>query len=179
MTGAHAAPRRALSFDRTEGTVVTIRLGTLGREPALVVIGVLGPLAAVLVSLAPGLSPGWQVGITTAVYAAAGVVTALIVASDKLAPALLGFGQALLNLALAAGAPLTDPQQTAIMTAVSLVIAAFVRTQVVAPLPPAPPPFTPAPIPVTVLPPPRSDNAPPSLDSRSDHPGSPYIPGQP
>ena len=176
MTGAHAAPRRALSFDVSEGTVVTLRLGTLGREPALVIIGVLGPLAAVLVTLAPGLSSGWQLGITTAVYAGAGVATALVVASDKLAPALLGFGQALLNLALAAGAPLTDPQQTAIMTAVSLVIAAFVRTQVVAPLPPAPPPFTPAPTPVTVLPP---DDAPPSPDSRSDHPGSPYIPVQP
>jgi len=140
--------RRALSFDVAEGTVVTLRLGTLGREPALAIIGVLGPLVSVLVSLAPGLSQTWQTAIESAVYAAAGVATALVVRSEKLAPALLGLGQALLNVALAAGALWDEQQQTAIMTAVALLVAAFVRTQVVAPLPPTPtPPFMPADIP--------------------------------
>jgi len=172
-----AAHRRALSFDADEGTVVTLRLGTLGREPALAIIGVVGPLAALLVSLAPGLSTGWQAGITSTMYAAAGVATALVVASDKLAPALLGFGQALVNLALTAGAQLDEGQQTAIMTALSLLVAAFVRTQVTAPLPPIP--TQPVPDIPADIPAPLPDAGLALFEPHSDHPGMPYSPGQP
>ena len=161
------AHRKALTITPEEGTVLTIRMGTLGREPALALIGVLGPLAALIVSLIPGMSPGWQTTIESAVYAGAGVATAAVVTSDKLAPAVLGLGQALLNVALAAGVPLTDQQQTAIMTGVALLVAAFVRTQVTAPLPPLRPvPFIPADIP-----PPRPDPEP-----HSTLPEQPYAP---
>ena len=137
MSGAHSAGRhhRAYSASVDEGTVLTVRLGSLGREPALALIGVVGPLVGLLIALAPGLSHTWQVGLQSLGYATAGLLTAGAVASDKLAPAIMGFAQALLNVGLAAGLRLDDQQQAAVMSAVSLLVAAFVRTQVTAPLP--------------------------------------------
>lgn len=164
-----ARHRATLTATPEEGTILTIRLGTLGREPALAIIGVLGPLAALVVSVIPGITPGWQTVIESVVYAAAGALTAAMVASDKLAPALMGLATALINLAVAAGAHLDDSQQTAIMTAVSLLVAAFIRTQVDAPLPKITPTPSDPTVPPTVLPHP---------DSPSDrlHTAPPYSP---
>ena len=119
--------------------VGSVSLARIGREPALAVIGVLGPTVAAVVMLIPDLTWEWQTAIQGLTYALAGLLTALVVHGDRLAPALLGLAQAVLSVVLAAGVALTDGQQTAIMTAVSIVVAAFVRQQVSAPVPPADP----------------------------------------
>ena len=124
---AGQAPGKPLSL--------TISFERLSREPALALIGLLAPLCSVLLAQAPGLSTPWRTALESLVYTLAGVLTAVVVRSDKLTPALVGLGQALLNVALVAGLVVTDAQQAAIMTAVSLAAAAFVRTQVVAPVP--------------------------------------------
>ena len=108
---------------------------SLGREPALALIAIVGPLVALLVSFADALGPTLQTAIIAVAVAAAGIVTALLVKGDKLAPAILGFAQALVTFGLAWGFALSADQQAGILTVVGLFVAAFVRTQVIAPKP--------------------------------------------
>lgn len=107
---------------------------SLSREPALILMGVVGPAVALVVSFVDGMSPALQTGVNAVAVAAAGVATAVIVKGDKLAPALLGLAQALVTLALGAGWNLTPDQQAGWITVVGIVVAAFVRTQVTAPV---------------------------------------------
>jgi hypothetical protein len=111
-----------------------------GREPALILIGVIGPLVALLVSFIPGMSPELQTGIIAAAVAIAGILTALLVGGDKLAPAIIGLAQAVVTVGLAAGLDLSPEQQAGWLTIVGLLAAGFVRTQVVAPVPLRSPP---------------------------------------
>lgn len=101
----------------------------LSREPALLLIGVIAPLAQLLLSFAP-----WQAGVVTGLnataVAAAGVLTAVFLRRDQLVPALTGAGQAVIVLVLGLGLAVSPDQQALFMTVVGLVVAAFVRTQV-------------------------------------------------
>jgi len=58
--------------------------------------------------------------------------------SERLAPAILGLAQGILALGLQLGWHLTAEQQGAAMAFVGVVVAAYVRTQVVAPVPAEP-----------------------------------------
>jgi len=105
------------------------------REPALWV----GFLAAVIQWVPPmivHLAPGTAAIINAAIVAVAGAVTAALVHSDKLAPAILGAIQAILALGLGLGLHIPQDVQAEIMAAATALVAAFVRTQVTA-LPPA------------------------------------------
>jgi hypothetical protein len=176
VAGQHSAPPPPpVGPAQLTGSVLTVDLGRLGREPALALIGVAAPLLALLISHAGGLSPAWHTALEALIYAAAGLATAIVVRGDRLAPAILGLGQALLAVALSLGVDLDITQQTAIMTAVSIVVAAFVRTQVDAPLPPTPPVPTqlpaPPPPPAWPQPPPWQPPPPPPLWPEMPPPG--------
>jgi hypothetical protein len=107
---------------------------SLGREPALGLLAVVGPLVALLVSFADQLGLPLQTAIIAVAVAVAGVVTSLLVRDEKLVPTLLGLSQALVTLGMAWGFALTADQQAGILTVVGLLVAAYARTQVLAPV---------------------------------------------
>ena len=107
---------------------------SFGREPALILIGVAGPLVALVVSFIPGMNPDLQAALVGLAVAVAGVVTAFIVGGDKLAPAIMGVAQAVVSWALAAGYDLTAEQQAGFLAVTGIFVAAFIRTQVDAPV---------------------------------------------
>lgn len=106
----------------------------IGREPALAAIAVLAPAVQLTVAFLVG-DAALQGTINAVAALAAGVLTAAVVRSDKLAPAILGFAQGLLALALQFGWQLSAEQQGSIMAFVGVVVAAYIRTQVTAPIP--------------------------------------------
>ncbi len=101
----------------------------LTREPALVV-GLLAMAAQLVPPMVTALSPTWAGVVNAAVVAVAGALTAWLVHSVKLAPAILGAAQALLALSLALGLHLDSSAQAEVMAAVSAATAMFIRTQV-------------------------------------------------
>lgn len=104
-----------------------------GREPAVAVEMVGSVLLAALL-LIP-MDDGVRGAANAVVVAAAGFVTALLVASDRALPALTGVIKAGFALVLALGVDLPDATQVGILAVVSAVAAFFVRQQVVAPVP--------------------------------------------
>jgi hypothetical protein len=102
------------------------------REPALGVMTLLPGLVATLLLFFADLSPDAQAAWNAAALAASGLVTAALVARDKLAPAILGFAQAMLALLTVHGFQLTAAQSTGVMAFVSLAVGMYVRTQVTA-----------------------------------------------
>jgi hypothetical protein len=105
-----------------------------GREPALLLIAVIAPGVSLLLSFFTGLSGEVVSGLNALAVATAGILTGLWIKSDRLAPAVLGAAQALLTLALAFGWDLTPEQQTGWLSFVSIAVAAFLRTQITAPV---------------------------------------------
>lgn len=105
------------------------------REPALILMAVAAPLVTVIVSLLP-IDVGLATAINAVAVAAAGAGTAWLVRSDQLAPALLGLAQAVLTVALAVGLNLSAAGQTAFLTVIGLLVGAFVRGIVDAPVGP-------------------------------------------
>jgi len=101
------------------------------REPALIV-GFLAMAAQLVPPMVTALSPDRAGVINAAVVAVAGAVTAWLVHSAKLAPAVLGAASALLALGLALGLHLDAGAQAEIMAGVAAAVAAYVRTQVTA-----------------------------------------------
>jgi hypothetical protein len=104
-----------------------------GREPAV--------LLALFAALVQGISGFFfhltddQQGVLNAVAVAViGLVTALAVKGDALLPGILGFVKAVLALGLAFGLHMTSANQSVIMVLVTAIVAAFVRTQVTAPV---------------------------------------------
>jgi hypothetical protein len=108
----------------------------LGREPA-VVIALVATLLQVLASLGFGPNAVVQGAVIAVLTAAAGVVTAFKVHSDKALPALLGAAQAGFALLLALKYNVDADVQVAVAAAISAAFALFVRTQVTAPVGPA------------------------------------------
>lgn len=105
-----------------------------GREPAMI----LGLIAAAIQLLSATLLPLTveQQGVLNAVAVAViGLVTAAAVSAERAAPAVLGLVQAVLACALAFGLAVSPETQGAVMAFVTALVSAFVRTQVVAPVP--------------------------------------------
>lgn len=75
-----------------------------------------------------------QAYVNAAATAIAGAVIAVIARRDGQVPAILGVVQALLALAVGLGADVSTENQALIMSAISGLAAAFIRTQVVAPV---------------------------------------------
>jgi uncharacterized membrane protein YvlD (DUF360 family) len=105
-----------------------------GREPAVVLAAVAGLIQVVSAFVLP-LTLVQQGVLNAIVVAAIGVWTAAKVAQDQLLPAVVGFVQAGLSLALAFGVSMTPENQSVLMGAVATALALFVRTQVTAKVP--------------------------------------------
>lgn len=108
----------------------------VGRYPALL-LGVLSTLLQMLIAFGVHLTDTQALTINGIISAALGVLTAALVARDRLLPAILGLGQAGIDLFIAFGWHPTDAQVNtamAFLAALSTAVAAFVHTQVDAPL---------------------------------------------
>jgi hypothetical protein len=105
------------------------------RYPAAVLLG-LSTLLQMLVAFGMDLSDGKTGAINAVAAAVFGVATAVVLAHDRLLPAILGFGQALATLFIAFGAHLTDSQVSTALALLAAVvtplIGAFVHTQATA-----------------------------------------------
>jgi hypothetical protein len=104
------------------------------REPALLFAGLLAPLVQTGLLIWGGLSPQAQAVWNAATLAVAGVVIAALTARDKLAPAVLGLSAAVVALLGFYGWHLSAAAETALASTVALVMAAFLRTQITAPI---------------------------------------------
>lgn len=101
------------------------------REPALI-LGLIAAVIQMVSAFALPLSADQQGVLNAFAVAVIGVVTAVMVHSDHLAPAVLGVIQAALALGLAFGLHMTSANQAIIMAFASAVAAMFIRTQVTA-----------------------------------------------
>jgi len=106
-----------------------------GREPA-VVLALISAVLQVLATFGLHLSPELQGAVVAVIAAVFGVWTAVQVAQDKILPALLGLAQAGFSLLMAFGFDVGTNAQLAASTLITAAVAAFVRNQVVAPVPP-------------------------------------------
>jgi hypothetical protein len=102
----------------------------LGREPAVFWALVAGVLLALL-QLIP-MPTEVNGALNAAVLAAAGLVTAAMVATEKVLPALVGLIQATFAVFLAFGTPVAETTQTGILALVAAVASFFVRGSVAA-----------------------------------------------
>jgi hypothetical protein len=114
---------------------MTIRLN---REPALLLIGFLAPVIQLLTLILGNFTVDQQGAVNAAAAALASVATALVVRAEGLSAVFAGAAQAVIACAISFGANLSPEIQTSIMTISGLAVAAYVRTQVTAPVPPSP-----------------------------------------
>lgn len=107
----------------------------LERYPA-VILGIVSALLQALVAYGVHLSDGQTASINAIVAAVLGVAVAVVVAKDRLLPAILALGQAAFTLFIAFGANLSDAQVNTALGLLAVVatplVAAFTHTQVVA-----------------------------------------------
>jgi hypothetical protein len=108
---------------------------TIRREPALLWIGLVAPVAQALVAFLLVDRPDIQALVSAAIVAGAGAVTAFLVRADNLVPALTGAAQAVIALLVGLGLAWAPEHQAALMVAVGQVAAFVVRDRVVAPVP--------------------------------------------
>lgn len=80
------------------------------------------------------LTDGQQAVLNAAATAVAGLIVALVVRKDGQVAAILGVVQALMALAIGFGLDLSAERQAVVMSLVGAVAAAFIRSQVVAPV---------------------------------------------
>jgi hypothetical protein len=109
----------------------------IAREPAIWLTAfatILRLIGAFWIDLSPEAQGWWNAGAT----ALASVIVAIWVKRDGQVAAALGFLQAVLAIAVGYGADISAEQQALIMSAVGALAAAFIRTQVVAPVPATP-----------------------------------------
>jgi hypothetical protein len=102
------------------------------REPALI-LGLFAAAVQMVSAFVFHLTITQQGTLNAVAIAVAGLVTAISVKSDQLAPLILGLAQALLAVGLAFGLYLSPDNQSVIMSFVAAVVAMFIRTQVTAP----------------------------------------------
>jgi hypothetical protein len=107
----------------------------LRREPAVLWLGLLAPTVQALAAFVFAADPVLQGAINAAAIAIAGAVTAFLVKSDNLLPAITGAVGALIALVLAFGVDWSSEQQAALMIAVGAIAAYIVRDRVTAPVP--------------------------------------------
>lgn len=106
----------------------------LGREPSLI-LGLIAAAIQLLSATVLDLTVDQQGVLNALAVAVLGFATAAAVSAEKAAPAVLGVVQAVLACALAFGLALSPEVQGSTMAFVSALVAAFVRTQAVAPVP--------------------------------------------
>jgi nicotinamide riboside transporter PnuC len=104
------------------------------REPALTATTLLAPLVGLILLFIADMTPAEQASWNGVAVTVAGLITAVIVARDKLAPAILGLAQAVIGLLTVYGLGMSAEQTTATMGFLALLVGAYVRTQVHAPL---------------------------------------------
>jgi hypothetical protein len=109
----------------------------LHREPAILYVSLLAPIVQAVAAFVFADSPTTQGIVNTAAVAVAGAITAFVVRSDNLLPALTGAAQALIALVVAFGLHWTSAQQIALMIPISVIAGYVVRDRVTAPVPAA------------------------------------------
>jgi hypothetical protein len=107
---------------------------TLRREPATLWIGLVAPIVQGLVALLFVDDIQTQGIINAAAVAIAGAITAFLVRSDNLLPAITGAMQAVIAVALAFGLQWSPETQASIMVALGAIAAFLVRDRVNAPV---------------------------------------------
>lgn len=109
----------------------------IAREPAIIVT-LLATIVRTLVAhfIHPGADE--QAWVDAAVTAAGGLIVAVWVRHEGQVPAILGFVQAVIALAVGFGFQIDAAQQAAVMSIIGGLAALFVRQHVVAPVPPNP-----------------------------------------
>lgn len=105
----------------------------LSRDPAIY-LSIFATVVRLVAAFWFDLSGDQQAVLNAAATAIAGLVIAFWVRRDGQVAALMGVAQALLALALGFGLDVSAEAQAVIMSFVGTVAAAFVRTQVVAPV---------------------------------------------
>ncbi len=105
----------------------------LSRDPALYLTGFATALR-LLTAFGLNFTEGQQAVMNATATAVAGLVIAVWVRRDGQVAAILGFIQAVLALAVGFGANLSAEQQALLMSFIGTAAAAFIRTQVVAPV---------------------------------------------
>jgi hypothetical protein len=105
-----------------------------GREPA-VVLTVIATGVRLIAAFAFELSTEQQSALNAIIAAGFGLIIAFKVKDGQL-PAILGIVQAMIALAIGFGLDIAAEHQALIMSFVGTAVALFVRTQVVAPVPP-------------------------------------------
>ncbi|MFF1916218.1 hypothetical protein ACFVYE_32445 [Streptomyces sp. NPDC058239] len=104
-----------------------------GREPAALLA-----LFAIVVKLAAAFGLDVSIDVqacVNAVAAAAMGIAIAVVANDGLGAAIVGFAQSALALALGLGLDWSADKQAVVLTAVTIVVGMWDRTQVTAPVP--------------------------------------------
>ncbi len=107
---------------------------SLRREPAVLWMSAVAPIVAVLAAFVFAANSDAQTWINAVAVAAAGFITAALVRSDNLLPALIGLVQAVLALLVGFGVDLPSPTQALIVSAVGVVAGIVVRDRVTAPV---------------------------------------------
>lgn len=106
----------------------------IGREPVLTAVALLAPAVQLLVAFFVH-DAGVQTTTNVVAAALAGVVSAVLLKSEKLTAAILGFAQAFLAWGITLGWDISAERQAAVMAFVGVAVAAYIRTQVVAKVP--------------------------------------------
>jgi hypothetical protein len=108
-------------------------MSKLSRDPALW-LTLFATAVRLFGAFVINLDADHQAWLNAAATALAGLIVAFIVKKDGQVPAILGFAQALIALAVGFGLHISAEGQAAIMSFIGAAAAAFVRTQVVAPV---------------------------------------------
>lgn len=103
------------------------------REPALTATSLLAPAVGLLLLFFADLPAGAQVGWIAVATAVAGLATSIIAVRDKMAPSILGLAQSVISILTVYGLGMTAEQATGTMAFLSLLVGAYVRTQITAP----------------------------------------------
>ena len=107
------------------------------REPAALYIGLIAPVVACLAAFVFAAAPDTQVIVNAAALAVAGAITAFVVKSDNLLPAIVGAISAVVSVGAALGLQLDSAQQASLVVALGAVAAVVVRDRVTARVPAA------------------------------------------
>jgi hypothetical protein len=105
----------------------------LSRDPALY-LTLVATAVRLVSAFVFNLTDGQQAVLNAAATAIAGLIVALWVRRDGQVAAILGVAQALLALAIGFGLNVSAEMQAVIMSTIGAFAAAFIRTQVVAPV---------------------------------------------
>lgn len=107
----------------------------LSREPALFWISLIAPIVQVVAAFALVTDAETAGLVNAAAVAVAGALTAAVVRSDKLVPAITGAATALIAVAVAFGLDWSPEQQVLVVVPITMLAGYVVRDRVTAPVP--------------------------------------------